>query len=216
MSIRFSLLSTSLAIALVGVTTWAQFTIVQTKAPINFHVMNPGQHYRGARLTTPEEINYLSRLKVRTIINLQGGDPSTSIIGPLIPFFEAGETAEEIQTERSLSLFTAGSTIKNYFNLPLKSLQSVDRNGALTIKAALRIMNDPKYQPVYFHCAHGADRTGLVAALYRVQNQNWSMIEAYDEMTDKGHNWQHKIFTSSMDRYFIEQNFIGFISDFLN
>jgi protein tyrosine/serine phosphatase len=36
---------------------------------------------------------------------------------------------------------------------------------------------------VYVHCEHGADRTGLIIALYRIQH-GWSLDQARDEMND--------------------------------
>lgn len=37
--------------------------------------------------------------------------------------------------------------------------------------------------PVLMHCKHGADRTGLMAAMYRVVVQGWSKEDALNEMT---------------------------------
>ena len=36
--------------------------------------------------------------------------------------------------------------------------------------------------PVLLHCQHGADRTGLITALYRILYQGWSKDAAADEM----------------------------------
>ena len=44
-------------------------------APGNFHVIVPGRVYRGARPTTEAEVEWLHKLGVRTIIDLQGDDP---------------------------------------------------------------------------------------------------------------------------------------------
>ena len=48
---------------------------------------------------------------------------------------------------------------------------------------ALRIINTPAMQPVLLHCQHGADRTGLISAIYRIMYQGWSKDEAIREMT---------------------------------
>ncbi|OCW28881.1 protein tyrosine phosphatase [Pseudomonas aylmerensis] len=37
--------------------------------------------------------------------------------------------------------------------------------------------------PVLMHCKHGSDRTGLMAAMYRVVIQGWSKEDALNEMT---------------------------------
>jgi protein tyrosine/serine phosphatase len=40
--------------------------------------------------------------------------------------------------------------------------------------------------PVLIHCKHGSDRTGLMAAMYRVVVQGWSKDDALSEMTQGG------------------------------
>jgi protein tyrosine phosphatase (PTP) superfamily phosphohydrolase (DUF442 family) len=54
----------------------------------------------------------------------------------------------------------------------LKALRDVDRDG-----------------PVLIHCQHGADRTGLVSALYRVVYQGWSVAQAEDELLNGGYGF---------------------------
>ncbi len=39
------------------------------------------------------------------------------------------------------------------------------------------------------HCYHGADRTGLVVAMYRVIYQGWSLDAARSEMIDGGYGF---------------------------
>lgn len=51
---------------------------------------------------------------------------------------------------------------------------------------ALRVLVDPANWPVLVHCQHGADRTGLVSALYRIAVQGWDRERAIDEMTRGG------------------------------
>jgi tyrosine-protein phosphatase SIW14 len=50
---------------------------------------------------------------------------------------------------------------------------------------------DPAKLPVYFHCQHGKDRTGLMAALYRIERQGWTPTKAMAEMRALGY---HDIF----------------------
>ena len=45
--------------------------------------------------------------------------------------------------------------------------------------------------PVLMHCKHGSDRTGLVAAMYRVVVQGWSKEDALSEMTEGGFGDSH-------------------------
>ena len=50
----------------------------------------------------------------------------------------------------------------------------------------INIVTDPKRQPVFVHCRHGADRTGLMTALYRITVDGWSKQDAIKEMTTGG------------------------------
>jgi protein tyrosine/serine phosphatase len=43
--------------------------------------------------------------------------------------------------------------------------------------------------PFLIHCHHGADRTGLMSALYRVLEQNWSTADALDELVNGGYGF---------------------------
>ncbi len=50
----------------------------------------------------------------------------------------------------------------------------------------LRIVGQPDNAPVFVHCQRGADRTGLVCAVYRIAIQGWTKDEAIAEMTQGG------------------------------
>lgn len=53
----------------------------------------------------------------------------------------------------------------------------------------LRIVKDPASGPYLIHCQHGADRTGLMCAMYRIVIQGWSREEALRELTDGGYGF---------------------------
>ncbi len=63
----------------------------------------------------------------------------------------------------------------------------------------LKIVGDKSKQPVFVHCQHGADRTGLVCAVYRVAVENWTADEAWREMRLGGFNY-HEIW-KNLPRY---------------
>ena len=42
--------------------------------------------------------------------------------------------------------------------------------------------NEPANQPVLIHCQRGAERTGTLLAVYRMEHDGWSAEEAYGEM----------------------------------
>ena len=52
----------------------------------------------------------------------------------------------------------------------------------------LKVVRDPKNQPVFVHCQQGADRTGLLVAAYRIADQGWTPKEAAKELEVFGYN----------------------------
>ncbi|HIA52925.1 MAG TPA: hypothetical protein EYN91_12710 [Candidatus Melainabacteria bacterium] len=64
----------------------------------------------------------------------------------------------------------------NYWSLP--NQQEID--------SFLAIIDDRRNYPIFVHCFHGADRTGLLMAIYRVVRCGWSFDEAYREMVACG------------------------------
>lgn len=52
----------------------------------------------------------------------------------------------------------------------------------------VELMADPANQPVYVHCRHGQDRTGIVVAAFRMKQQGWSLSNAEAEMQAFGFN----------------------------
>lgn len=59
--------------------------------------------------------------------------------------------------------------------------------------AALKLLLDARQAPILIHCRHGADRTGVVCAAYRIVCQNWSTGDAIAEMVEGGFGY-HQIF----------------------
>jgi len=56
------------------------------------------------------------------------------------------------------------------------------------IEKFIAIITDPERRPVYFHCAQGIDRTGVMAGIYRVELDGWDNTKAVAEMEFFGHN----------------------------
>ena len=50
--------------------------------------------------------------------------------------------------------------------------------------------------PFLIHCQHGADRTGLMSAMYRMLEQDWSAEDALAELTDGGYGY-HSMWRTS-------------------
>lgn len=62
----------------------------------------------------------------------------------------------------------------------------------------LKVVTDPSRQPVFFHCRRGADRTGAMAAAYRIVVQGWTPDAAIEEMTRGGYGF-HRTWVGLVD-----------------
>jgi tyrosine-protein phosphatase SIW14 len=66
------------------------------------------------------------------------------------------------------------------------------------VAKALQIIRDaPK--PILIHCWHGADRTGLMVAAYRISVQGWEPTVATDELQNGGFGYHAKMFPGIVD-----------------
>jgi protein tyrosine/serine phosphatase len=59
----------------------------------------------------------------------------------------------------------------------------------------MRILRNPQNGPYLIHCQHGADRTGLMSAMYRILEQGWTVDEALAELTEGGYGY-HSIWSN--------------------
>jgi len=59
----------------------------------------------------------------------------------------------------------------------------------------LKIIRKKENGPFLIHCQHGADRTGVMSAMYRIMEQGWSKDEAIKEMIEGGYGF-HAIWSN--------------------
>lgn len=108
----------------------------------NFHTVIPGELYRSGQPTAQQVARYHDRYGIRTIVNLRGGSEGD-------PWYD-----EEVAEARSLGIA--------YEAFPMSSSRpfSADRAAEL-----IRLLRGAE-KPILIHCKAGADRSGLVSALY--------------------------------------------------
>jgi uncharacterized protein (TIGR01244 family) len=124
----------------------------------NFHRVN--EHlYRGGQ---PKDggIKKLAELGVKTIVNLRG---------------ESDDTRVEETEAKNLGL--------QYLNIPMSS---AGRPTDEQIKQIFEIIDSPEKPPVFIHCRRGADRTGVIVAIYRIKRDGWTAEQAIDEAKHYG------------------------------
>lgn len=150
-------IATSLSVGFVLLLSFVASVSAQDKPKYkelpNFHEVNP-KVYRGAQ---PQQggINRLVQLGIKTIINLRDDDERAR--------------AEETEAQK------AGL---RYFNLPLANFGKPDQT---TVQRLLNLISAPENQPVFVHCKRGADRTGTIIAIYRIEFDGWTSEQAKDE-----------------------------------
>ena len=62
----------------------------------------------------------------------------------------------------------------------------------------LKVATDTNNLPAFVHCERGADRTGMMCAMYRVAVCGWTKAQAIDEMKNGGFNFSptwHELIT---------------------
>jgi protein tyrosine/serine phosphatase len=57
------------------------------------------------------------------------------------------------------------------------------------IVTVMRELRRPENGPFLIHCQHGADRTGLMSAMYRMLEQDWSAEDALQELVQGGYGY---------------------------
>ena len=152
--------SVSLAIAVLftlAVSGSASALDVATEAnmPIlRFHQVSPGV-YRGAR---PGHVGMeaLAKLGVKTSLDLEN---------------TGAAIADEIDEGKSIGINVISKPMSGFF-----------KPSDLEVNDILDIMENPANYPIYVHCLHGQDRTGLIVGLYRVFHEGWEPRAAYHEM----------------------------------
>jgi len=90
------------------------------------------------------------------------------------------------------------------FRVPMKSRYVAEKNGARVVQAMRDLNAGLQRGPVLVHCRHGADRTGLICALWRILQEDWSRQSAIDEVIEGGYGF-HPIWFN-IPRYLREVN----------
>jgi protein tyrosine/serine phosphatase len=97
----------------------------------------------------------LSELGIKTVINFRG----------------ASDETRKQQAE-------AEASGMRYFNIPMSAL---GRPSDEQVERALAIIDTRENWPVFVHCQRGADRTGLIIAVYRISRERWTEEQAITE-----------------------------------
>lgn len=128
--------------------------------------------FRGGRPNTGDLAALKSEKNIKTVINLENKMPVVQ---------QENKVADDLGLK--------------FISSPMDA--SVRPNDQ-QVNQILSSLQDTKNDPIFIHCHHGQDRSGLIIGLYRVEVQGWAPAKAYQEMLDNG-------FHSSLvalDKYF--------------
>jgi protein tyrosine/serine phosphatase len=125
----------------------------------NFHTVQEGAFYRSAQLSKDELQEAVREHGIKAVLNLRGAHPGE-------PWYD-----DEVAVSRVLGAA--------HYDYGLSARRSVTEG---QIAELLEIIRDaPK--PLLVHCKSGADRTGLVSALYRFAVEGKGADEADAQLT---------------------------------
>lgn len=147
----------------------------------NFHCITPGESYRSAQLDGNQLEYYIKRNHIKSILNLRG-------------------SSFDMQWYRDEIGMSAKYKVAHYdVTLSASSEPTMD-----DVKKIIAIFNTAP-RPILIHCKAGADRSGLVAAMWKVVVDKEPKSEARKQLTIfYGHI--PVAGTYAMDRFFYKWN----------
>ena len=136
----------------------AETSVVDSQ--FNFHIATPFL-WRSAQ-PSEEALVRMKKHGLKTVINLRRDEPNDSW--------------EKAVAER-IGL--------GYYYFPM---EAHDEHDLGQIEQILAVIQDPANQPALIHCAGGKDRTGLIAAIYKIQYSGQDVEDVYKEMLMFGYH----------------------------
>lgn len=143
----------------------------------NFHTITHGEAYRSAQLDRDELEYYIKKYGIKSILNLRGDH------------LNAKWYKEEIKT-------CEDNHVAYYSVALLASCEPSERD----VRNIIELFSSMP-RPVLIHCKHGADRSGLVAAMWKVIVDKEPKSEARKQLSPMFFHFSIGS-TASLDRFF--------------
>lgn len=123
----------------------------------NFGIVSENQLYRGGMPVGQQNYNRLADLGVKTVVNLKIEDSAVEYVA------EQNNLAK-----KDIDL--------HYIPMPNVAAPTMQQ-----VLQFLTIVYNDEMKPVFVHCHRGADRTGVMSAIFRITqgySASWSLVEA--------------------------------------
>ncbi len=138
--------------------------------------VEPGRLYRSGEMTADGIADAVARFKIRTVVNLQDDFPDPDVCRS---FWNWGTIKESDCAEQlGVRYVLIKPDLISRRRVPAARPEAVDE--------FLDLMDQDDVYPVLIHCKAGLHRTGVMAAVYRMEYQNWTPDEAYAELQAHG------------------------------
>jgi protein-tyrosine phosphatase len=121
----------------------------------------------------------------------------------------------DLSSANKIKTYLKSLNIKHII-IPLETSNTINDNLKYLIRNIQRILTG--YQPIYIHCLHGSDRTGLAIAAYKVLKYNYPAKQAINEVRKYGYGlgisqqtqklWNDLLFTLEKDGQVVDDNFV--------
>jgi protein tyrosine/serine phosphatase len=135
----------------------------------------------------------LKEAGVRTVVNLCGGASLVSLFRGSTSAqacSESPDVADEREEAKRLGL--------EFISIPLDVFRAPNEDSLQTF---IDLAMKPDRHPLFIHCLHGRDRTGLMTALYRVHCHGWAVEKAYAEMIESGFDAERKNLSDALFKF---------------
>lgn len=143
----------------------------------NFHAITSGEAYRSAQMDRDELEYYIKQYGIRSIINLRGENADK-------PWY-----VEELDVSREQNV--------THYDISLAASRELDSDDVFKLVEIFKTAP----RPVLIHCQSGADRSGLVAAMWKVIVDKEPKAKAAKQLSiTYGHMPIGK--TTAMDHFF--------------
>jgi protein tyrosine/serine phosphatase len=131
--------------------------------PRNFLVVEPGRLYRSAQPDAAQFAYVIKQYGIRTVINLRNPAKDRQYVadGPLVRPYGV-----------------------RVVRLPISSTVPLDKEQLATLR---KVYNDPRNYPILVHCKDGHARSGVAAAIWRIEMQGWQPAAAVRDMIQDGY-----------------------------